>query len=277
MRGRCIGTLLGLGLALSLPVPGQLRVVGVTLHQYEGGPTLPADFRFGRGEAVFVRFRIEGFTRSQSRVRLSCTLDAVDARGVRLVETATKQIDTELAPQDKDWLPVVQHEFMIPPLVDPGQYRILITVDDKLSGRQVKAEVPFWVRAPQVEPSDTLVARNFRFLKGEDGPVIEGPAIYSRGEMLWARFEITGYKIGENNRIEVDYGLSVLGPTGKEIYSEPEAAAERSNPFYPHRYLPGILSLNLEKAQPGTYTLVVRIRDRVGGQQYETRHSFQVR
>ncbi|MGC8794854.1 MAG: hypothetical protein ACP5U2_15855, partial [Bryobacteraceae bacterium] len=186
-------------------------------------------------------------------------------------------VDTELSPEDKDWAPVLLHEFVIPPLADPGRYRIAITAEDKLSGQRAQAEVFFQVRGPVVEPSDTLAARNFRFLKGEDGPVVAGPPVFQRGEMLWARFEITGYKIGENNRIEVEYGLSVLGPTGKEIYAEPVAAAERSTPFYPHHYLPGILSLNLEKAQPGEYTLVVKIRDLVGNQQYESRHRFQVR
>jgi hypothetical protein len=263
---------------LLLSAAPELRIANITLHQYDGGPALGADFRFGRGESVFVRYRVLGFARSRdAQVHLECTLDALDSRGVRLVPTQRKSVQTELAPQDKDWAPVLLHEFVIPPLVDPGSYRIVIEAEDKLSGARARAETTFQVRGPIVEPSDTLVARNFRFQKGEDGPVVEGAPIFQRGEILWARFEITGYKIGENNRIEVEYGLSVLGPTGKEIYSEPVAAAERSTPFYPHRYLPGILSLNLEKAQPGDYILVVKIRDLVGGRQYEARHPFTVR
>lgn len=278
MRGALSITLSLLAAAAAAPAAAQLRVSGVSLHQYDGGPFLPAGFRFGRGETVFLRFRIEGFARSpDSRIHLGCTIEAFDSRGVRLVETEQKEIQTELTPQDKDWTPVVGHNFVIPPLADAGQYRIVILVEDKLSGRGTKSEIPFWVSGPAVEPSDTLVARNFRFLRGEEGPRVDGPAIYSRGEMLWARFEITGYKLGENNRIHVAYGLAVLGPTGKEIYAEPEAAVEQSNPFYPHRYLHGILSLNLEKAQPGDYTLLLRVRDLVGAQHYEERHVFQVR
>ncbi len=278
MSAGCRGAALWAALWLAGPAGAQLAVVGSSLHQYEGGPPLPAGFRFGRGETVFVRFRIQGFARSpEARVDLVCKLDAVDARGVRLVPTEQKQIQTELAPEDKDWLPVVRYEFVIPPLADPGTHRVLISVEDRLAGRGAKAEIPFEVRGPSVEPSDTLVARNFRFLKGEDGPLVEGLPIYARGEMLWARFEITGYRIGPGNRIEVEYGLAVLGPTGKQLYSEPQAALEKSTPFYPHRYLPGILSLNLAQAQPGDYTLVLQIRDRVGGQECESRHPFQVR
>ncbi len=260
------------------PAPAELAIVDASLYQYDGGPPVSPGFQFARGETVFVRFRIRGFARSpDSRIHLVCIIDALDGRGLRLVETERQEIQTELTPQDKDWLPVVRHEFVIPPLVDPGSYRVVIRVEDKLSGRGAQAEIPFLVRGPTVDPSATLVARNFRFLRGEDGPRVDGAAIYSRGEMLWARFEITGYKIGERNRIHVSYGLSVLGPTGKEVYAEPEAAVEESTPFYPYRYLPGILSLNLEKAQPGNYTLVLRIRDQVGGQEYEERHAFQVR
>ncbi|MCS7315472.1 MAG: hypothetical protein RMI94_09495 [Bryobacterales bacterium] len=255
-----------------------LSVTALTLHQYEGGPPLGPAFRFGRGESVFVRYRVVGFARSKDqRVHLECMLEALDERGLRLVPAQRQTVETELAPQDKDWAPVVRHEFVIPPLLDPGTYRIVVAVEDKLSGAKARAETSFLVRGPTVEPSPVLVARNFRFLKGEEGPAVEGAPVFLRGETLWARFEITGYRIGEDNRIEVEYGLSVLGATGKEIYSEPVAAAERSNPFYPHRYLPGILSLDLKKAEPGDYTLVLRIRDLVGNQQYEERYPFQVR
>jgi len=275
---RCLLIAVAAAVACGADAPPQLAIVGATLHQYDGGPPLPREFRFGRGETVFLRFRIQGYARSpDSKIDLACRLEVVDAQGLRLVPAEQKPIQAELAPEDKDWQPVVRYDFPIPPLVDPGRYLIRVTVEDKLAGRQAGAEIPFEVRGPVVEPSSTLVARNFRFLKGEDGPLIEGPAIYGRGEMLWARFELTGYKIGEGNRIEVEYGLAVLGPTGKEVYSEPQAAVERSTPFYPHRYVPGILSLNLEKAQPGAYTLVLRVRDRVGDQQYESRHPFEVR
>ncbi len=270
--------LLTFWLAATASAPPPLSIAALTLHQYEGGPPLGPSFRFGRGESVFVRYRVLGFARTKDqRVHLECSLEALDERGIRLVPVQHQSIQTELAPQDKDWAPVVRHDFVIPPLLDPGAYRIVIAVEDKLSAAKAHAETSFLVHGPAVEPSPVLVARNFRFLKGEDGPVVEGAPLFFRGETLWARFEITGYKIGDNNRIDVEYGLSVLGATGKEIYAEPLAAAERSNPFYPHRYLPGILSLDLSNAKPADYTLVVRIRDLVGGQRYEERFPFQVR
>ncbi|MEK7409179.1 MAG: hypothetical protein AAB225_29300, partial [Acidobacteriota bacterium] len=255
-----------LAAVLSLPAWSQLAVVQAALHQFEGGPALGAGFRFVRGETVFLSFRIQGYQTSEAGLHLSYAIEAVDPRGIRLVEPAQQEIQSELAPEDKDWLPVVRHQFQIPPLAEPGACRILVRLEDKLAGREAKAEIPFQVRAPLVEPSETLVARNFRFLRGEDGPEIEGPAVYHRGEMLWARFDITGYKLGDKNHIRIEYGLSVLGPTGKVLYSEPQAAVEESTPFYPNRYVHGMLSLNLEKAQPGEYTILLALRDQVGNQ-----------
>lgn len=264
-------------LAFFAPAPSQLAIVRTTLHQFEGGPALPAGFRFTRGETVFFTFRIQGYKASEdARIHLRYRIDTLDPRGVRIAEPTAKEIQAELTPEDKDWMPAVHHSFQIPTLADPGTYRILLSVEDKLAGGEAKAEVSFQVRGPQVEPSETLVARNFRFLRSEDGPEVVDPPVYHPGEMLWARFEITGYKFGENNHLHVEYGLSVLGPTGKVLYSEPRAAAEDSSPFYPNRYLPGILSLNLEKARPGDYTILLTLRDNVGNQTQESRHAFKV-
>ena len=88
---------------------------------------------------------------------------------------------------------------------------------------------------------------------------------------------IRGYKYGEKNAVHVEYGLEVLSPTGKSLYQEPQAAVEQSSAFYPKRYLPGTLSLNLQSsARPGDYTIVLRVRDLTGEQVSETRHTFRI-
>ena len=47
--------------------------------------------------------------------------------------------------------------------------------------------------------------------------------------------------------------------------------------FYPKRYVAGILSLKLDPdIAKGEYTIVVTVRDQVGKQQYQSRHSFRV-
>ena len=47
--------------------------------------------------------------------------------------------------------------------------------------------------------------------------------------------------------------------------------------FYPQRYVPGALSLSLDKNVPAaTYTLVVTVHDKVGDQTWEERQRFRV-
>jgi hypothetical protein len=95
--------------------------------------------------------------------------------------------------------------------------------------------------------------------------------------MLWARFDIVGYKFGDNNRYSVDYELAVEDSTGKRLFAQPEAAAELHESFYPQSVVPGELSLSLDKnVVPASYTLVVTLHDKIGDQSWEERRTFQV-
>ncbi len=260
------------------PAPTPLSIVKAALHQYEDGPALAPEFRFAPGDMVFVSFYIQGYKVSpENRIHLEWRAEARDAAGTLLAEPVQKEIQAELSAEDKDWRPLGRHSVEVPPLGDPGAYRLSIAVRDRLAGTEAALEIPFRAGGRQVAPSDTLVVRNFRFLRGEEDRDPLAAAAYRPGEALWARFEIRGYKYGEKNAVHVEYGLEVLGPTGKSLYQEPRAASEQSSSFYPKRYLTGSLSLNLQaKARPGDYMIVLRVRDLTGGQTSETRHPFRI-
>lgn len=269
--------MLAVGLALA-PAPSAFSIVKAALHQYEDGPALSPDFVFAPGETAFVSFYLQGYKVSpENRIHLQWRVEARDAAGTLLAEPFQKEIQAELSPEDKDWRPLARHSVPVPPLGDPGTYRIRIGARDLLAGTETSAEITFRAGGRQVEPSDTLVVRNFRFLPSEeDRDPLLVPA-YRPGQALWARFEIRGYKYGEKNAVHVEYGLEVLGPTGKSLYQEPQAASEQSSSFYPKKYLTGTLSLNLQaNARPGQYTIVLRVRDLIGGQSSETRHGFRI-
>jgi len=266
-----------LAAALAAP-PAPLAIVKTALHQYEDGPALAPEFMFGSGDTVFLSFMIRGYKVSpENRIHLECRIEASDSGGTLLAEPFQREIQAELSAEDKDWMPLVRHSVPVPPLGDPGAYHIRVAVRDLLAATEVKAEIPFRAGGLAVAPSDTLVVRNFRFLRGEEDRAPLPVAAYRPGDTLWARFEIRGYKYGEKNQVHVEYGLEVLGPTGKSLYQEPQAAIEQSSSFYPKRYLTGSLSLNLQaNARPGDYTIVLRVRDRVGDQLSETRHGFRI-
>ncbi len=258
-----------------------IAIPEAVLHQFEDGP--PYSQPFGPGEQVHISFRLAGYKRTDEdipRVKMTWAVEVRDPKGVLLVEPKSEVIDAPLGSQDKDWMPKKRHDFHMPPLAESGEYKVTITARDQLAGTSVTRDVKLVVRnpLPTVEPSATLLARNFRFLRSEDeGPPLS-PAAYRQGDALWARFEITGFKYAERNRLDVSYGLEVLKADGSRLYAEPNAAADKDSTYYPKRFVQGVLSLSLQKDIPvGEYTIVLRLRDAVGNQTDESRHVFQVR
>jgi hypothetical protein len=261
------------------PQPAPLTIVNARLHQYDDGPTLPSSFAFAPGEPVFVSFQVAGFkTEGDDKLlKIEYLIEVFDAAGTVVVEPKAGKLQSELAPQDKEWKPKVRWEFALPPLAGSGSFRVRVWAKDLLNLQEAVQTVPFAVRGREVQPSGTLVVRNFRFLRTEeDGPPLDAAA-YRPGDAVWARFDIVGYKLAEKNRIHVEYDLSVLSPDGKTLFTQPNAAQETSPSFYPKKYIPGIVSLNLQRTiKPGEYTIVLALRDEIGKQTAGSRHVFHI-
>ncbi len=227
------------------------------------------------GDSVFVTFQASGFTTSdKNEVRLSWRVEVFDPQGVPLVRPVSGKVEESLSAEDKNWLPKVRVDFLTPLYLASGTYRIAASVKDELASAAATLDIPFQVRGLEVAPSEALAVRNFRFVRSENSSQIV--TAFHPGEMLWARFEVIGYKLGPKNRYEVEYVFAVK--RGDEVlYAEPKAASEQEETFYPKRYLPGALSLSLNKeVAPGDYTLVVTVRDRLGQQTVEESRPFRV-
>ena len=253
-----------------------LTIVNTALLEVEDG-FARSDRAYLSGETVYLAFNIQGYTADRtSHVKLSYRIDALDPNGVPFVEPEIGKVDTELAPQDAKWMPRVRFSPTLPPFADSGKYKLAIRVTDELTKAQVSQEVPFQVTGRDVEPSNTLVVRNFQFSRQEDGDPLPTPA-YRRGDVLWASFDLTGYKAGEKNTIQVDYHVAVYNAENKLLFQQPEPAQEKGASFYPRRYVHAVFSLNLESTiLPGEYTIVLTARDAIGNQTSESRHKFTV-
>ena len=260
----------------------KLTIEHAMLHQSEDGPIVPSGFQFAPGDIVYFSCQLGGFKKVETEydkkeILLTYSVEARDAGSVLLTPEQSDKIATTVAAEDKDWMPKIRFSVVVPPFAASGEYSILVKAKDENSGSEVEGKTVFTVQGRDVPSSDTLVVRNFRFLRGEeDQKPLELPA-YRPGDMVWARFDMTGYKLGEKNRLDVEYGLVVLRPDGETAYSQPRAAEEKSDAFYPQRYTPGVLSLSLPKdVRQGEYTIVLTVRDSIGGQAYETREKFSV-
>ncbi|HLK22012.1 MAG TPA: hypothetical protein VKT81_23850 [Bryobacteraceae bacterium] len=260
------------------PADKKLAVTRMVFAQSEDGPGLAANYQFLAGESVFFSCLVNGYSKSEKdEIFITYQIQAKDARGVLLQPEEKNKVEATLAPEDKDWKPKLRETIVIPPLADSGQYQVVVNVVDERNRATVEARATFEVKGRDVPVSDTLVARDFRFLRSEDDTKPLQVAAYRPGDSLWARFIMTGYKIGEKNQFDIEYGLAVLRADGSVAYTEPHAAAQKDAPFYPQRYQPGVLNLNFPKDQAaGEYTIVLTVRDNLGGQTYEARQKFSV-
>ena len=247
------------------------------IHQFDDGPDLDPDFQFASGETVFFDFTIPNYRREEDKVSLTWNARAQDVSGTAVILPLFGKVTTELALEDKEWLPKVRFEIPIPPHALSGTYKILISVTDDFAKTNASRDFTFQVRGHPIEPSELLEIRNIGFYRSEEAPKPLPVPAYAPGDKVWIRFDITGFKLAEQNRYEAGYGIAVLRPSGESLFAQPEAATERGETFYPRRYIPAGLSLILQKdLRPGQYTLVVTARDGVAGKKTESRHTFSV-
>jgi len=274
---RLVAAVLAVAGVLAAAAP-PLAIVKPIISDQDGGAPWPADFAHSPGETMFFSFMIEGYTPSSAqKVNLTYKMDVFDPRGVHLVEPITGEIEDTLAPEDKDWKPIVRQQIIIPPLAGSGTYKIAIAVSDVIARKTATLDVPFVVHGHDVALSDTLVIRNIHFFRGENDvePLLK-PS-YRPGDAIWVRFDMIGFKYGPGNAIDVSYDVSILAPGGKVMYSRPQANSDRSQSFYPKRYVPAAMSVSTKPdTRPGDYTIVLTAHDGVGHQTWEARQSFTI-
>ena len=269
-----------LGLAADKP----LAVVHPVFARSEDGAPEASDEDFVPGETVYFSCQAEAYRKldkpddyGKQNISLKFQIEVRDKSGALLKPVEDGKIETTVTQEDKDWKPKLRDTIVVPPLADSGEYTVLVKLSDELAKAAVEKTAVFHIKGRDVAPSDTLVVRNFRFLRTEDDAKPLPVAAYRPGDSVWARFDMTGYKFGEKNQVDIEYGLTVLGEDGSVAYTEPQAANQKIQTFYPQRYQPGELNLNLGKEQPlGKYTIVLAVHDNLGRQMYETRETFSV-
>ena len=255
-----------------------LQVVRPIIAQSDGGVAAPPGFEHVSGETLFFSCRVAGYAKTpEEKVHLAYSVQAFDPKGVPLTEIYKNEMITDVTPQDKEWMPKIATEIQIPPLVGAGKYKILVKIEDMVAKANAELSVPFLVRSKTVEPSETLTVRNVEFFRGEeDTQPIQKP-VYRGGDAVWAKFDIIGFKYGEKNRVDVSYVTSIIAPSGKVLWTQPEPAVEQSESFYPKRYVAATMGITLlAKTTPGEYTIAVKVTDAVGMQTYEAKQTFTV-
>src|SRR5580698_1380039 len=220
---------LGLILLGSLLLAGtqKLEIEKFALRQFEDGPALASSHEFLPGETIYWSFRVRGFHINktendagdqESRMKLTWTVRATDPKDVLIDKERSGHVEARVFDQDKDWTPRAADSFVVPSFAPNGIYRATVTVKDETG--EAKSELEFKVRGDTIEPSEKLIGRDVRFLRSENDQIPRHNPDYQAGDTLWVRFDITGYKFGEKNRYEVEYGLKILGIGGETMFSQ---------------------------------------------------------
>lgn len=254
------------------------RVIRPTFHQLEDGTATTARPFFIPGETVFFRCEVQGYSLTKAReVSLSYELEPVDAQGIALTPPHRGKIDSTLSEQDKNWLPVIRHSFVVPPYALSGEYRVRILVKDEGAGAEAKTEAAFAVQGRGIQPSSALSLQNFGFYRGENETEPLRIAAYRPGDTLWARFDVTGYQIGEQNAVHISYGISITNAEGRVLYRQDPPTVDQSTSFYPKRYVSCLLNLNIQPdTRPQEFALVIHVTDHIGNQTQQSSHRFRV-
>ena len=202
------------------PAQKKFGIVRLAFSQSEDGEVVSSKYEFLGGEVLYFSCQVEGYTKTEKdEIRLTFQVEAKDANGVLLQAPTNGKVETNLSPEDKDWLPKLRATILIPPLLPPGEYQVLAKVKDELANASVESHATFRVQGRDVAPSSTLIVRNFRFLRSEEDTKPLPVAAYRPGDAVWARFDMTGYKLGDGNQFDIDYGLVVLRADGTQAYA----------------------------------------------------------
>ena len=258
----------------------KLAIVETVLLDGEDGYPIPADSIFYPGETVYLEFKMSGFrVNDDYRMKTAYRVDFLGPTGIRFALSQAGEISEEIFPQDEDWLPVVRVSPRLPQFAESGAFKIIVTAVDRLAGNEeITFEFPVYVRGESVEPGKTLTIRNLVFSVAKGGAVAE--PVYKAGDTVWARFDITGYFLAEDNSFDVESSLEVTegeGDTEKVLFRF-ESSGERGRPFYPRRRLPAEFRLDLDDdLAPGEYTVLISVWDKLGDATFESRRTFTVK
>jgi hypothetical protein len=268
---------------VGLAADSRLAVINAGISSAEDAPFAPADYRFLPGDYLYFTFEIAGFSiHSEERdevrkISLQYEVAIEDKESRPLAAPISDEIKTDLSPEDKNWVPKRRASFLLPSFLAAGPFQIRVTVKDRFGNSTASKIIPFSIGGMHVDPAPSITVENFRFLRSEnDTEPLSVPA-YSPGDTVFARFEMTGFQTGDENRHHVAYGVIVLGPDGKSFINDPQAADLDATSFYPAQYIPGNITLKIDKnSHPGQYVVLLKVRDVLSNQELEKKAVFSI-
>jgi hypothetical protein len=262
---------------------GPLKIVDVFFEDYDGWPA-PRLIAPAGSEAV-LNFRMDGFERLEGRdandypeyrVRLRYDVELRDPEGVLVVPAEEGQIQPVLGPQDDTWSPLVRWSAAIPAWAPSGDYAIHIRARDEIGEQDTEHTATLQVRGERLQATDELQTDGLEFGRTPDGPWTS-TRYFALDDPVYVRFHVVGYRVSPQKRVWVEQDWTVLDEEGNVIIRQENAVQDQLREFYPPRFLTTNFHVEFDDPQPGSYTLQVDLRDRVGDQAYSQEVQFNLR
>ncbi|HEX4750106.1 MAG TPA: hypothetical protein VH302_11240 [Bryobacteraceae bacterium] len=261
----------------------RLAIVQAGVQQSEDAPFVSANYTFLPGDYLYFTFEIAGFTPESlnrdevHKIALTYRVTPEDTNGVPLTEPAQDSIKTDLSAEDKNWTPKRRTSFLLPSYLAAGDFRVHVQISDLIAKTEVSKDFPFHVGGTHITPAPSLNVQHFEFLRREsDRDALEIPA-YSPGDTVFARFDMAAFKLAAGNTYSLEYGLSVIQPSGKPFLDAPHAAELKASSFYPAQFLPGVIHITTPaNSAKGNYLLTLTVHDLIGNTQFEIKKSFSI-
>jgi hypothetical protein len=245
-----------------------LKLGKPVISQVEDGPAVTAGQRPVPGETVYFAVTVEGFKAVEGKVRITGHAQLFDSRGIAASPPEEVAIGASLYEEDKEYKPKIRAEFPLPAIAPGGTWHVRYDAEDLQNGQKQSGDAPFPVEGHGTAPATALEIRGFGFYRSQSDEMPLGTVAYRPGDIVWVRFDITGYKYGEQNAIDVAYDVAVSNSEGRVLFEQPDAANEKSQAFYPQPWVPGEFNLSLQSTMSrGTYTVTITARDGIGSGQ----------
>lgn len=261
---------------------GELRVAYTAYSRYEGGAPMPQPITFLPGDQVVFRAKVAGFRAAEVgyqeyRAKLSYEVSAVDFRGLVIGKTKKGEFDEPIHKEDKEWMPTLDYKFLIPAMAEYGAARIHLRIRDEVSQKETVFEESLQVNGKRLPALESVRVINFGFYRQQDDRSPLPSGVYRPGNTLWAKFDVAGFRIEDQNHFHAECDVQVRDGEGKVLFEQPAAISRDAKPEYPERYLPGTFSLEI---RPGTasgqYAIAVIAHDRLSGQSNESVFPFTI-
>ncbi len=261
---------------------GDLRVAHTSYSRYDGGAAMPRPVTFLPGDQVVFRAKIAGFRLAETnfeeyRVSLAYEVSATDSRGITIGKLKTGEIKEPFNKEDQEWLPALQYTFLIPEMAEFGEARIRLHIRDEVSQQSTSFEETVRIDGKRLPDLESVSIIDFGFYRHREDRSPLPAGIYRGGDTLWAKFDVAGFKIGDQNHFHAECDVQVRDAAGKVLFEQLQAISKDARPEYPQRYLPGLFSLDIKPGTAkGEYAIAVIVHDRLANRSRESVFPFNI-